>query len=76
MGAQNTILRELREEDPAEFKSWHGGFSADHFDKILDKVKDLIRKEDTLMRQAITPEERLSVTLRFLASGMKTHLDT
>lgn len=32
-------------------------------------VSPLIKKEDTIMRNAISPGERLAVTLRFLATG-------
>jgi len=32
-------------------------------------VSPLIQKKDTAMRQAITPHERLTATLRFLATG-------
>jgi hypothetical protein len=35
---------------------------------ILQKVTPLIKKSNTVMRKAITPHERLSVTLRFLAT--------
>jgi hypothetical protein len=39
------------------------------FDEILEKVKPLISKQDTIMRSAISPHERLCITMRFLASG-------
>ncbi|CAH1993203.1 unnamed protein product [Acanthoscelides obtectus] len=39
------------------------------FDEILNLVKDEIRKSDTNYREAISPEERLAITLRFLATG-------
>uniref|UniRef100_A0A1X7U532 Transposase Helix-turn-helix domain-containing protein n=1 Tax=Amphimedon queenslandica TaxID=400682 RepID=A0A1X7U532_AMPQE len=32
-------------------------------------VSPLIKRQDTVMRQAISPGERLAVTLRFLATG-------
>ncbi|KAJ8728913.1 hypothetical protein PYW07_006609 [Mythimna separata] len=38
--------------------------------KLLQLVTPLITKQDTNMRQAISPHERLCATLRFLASGM------
>jgi hypothetical protein len=37
--------------------------------KLLSLVTPLIRKQDTIMREAITPHERLTATLRFLAAG-------
>lgn len=39
------------------------------FEQLLRDVAPLIRKKDTLMRQSISPRERLIVTLRYLATG-------
>lgn len=39
------------------------------YDELLEKVRPLIEKKDTIMRDAISANERLSATLRFLASG-------
>jgi hypothetical protein len=36
---------------------------------VLAKVNPLIVKQDTAMRNAITPEARIAATLRFLATG-------
>ena len=36
---------------------------------LLKMVTPIIRRQDTNMRQAITPHERLSATLRYLATG-------
>ena len=38
--------------------------STHQFDEILAKVAPLIRKKDTNFRKAITPEEKLVLTLR------------
>ena len=43
--------------------------SSERFEHLLSLVGPLIRKEDTQFRKSISPEERLAVTLRFLASG-------
>nr|CAI5837492.1 unnamed protein product [Callosobruchus analis] len=37
--------------------------------KLLSMVTPFIKKQDTVMRQAIPPHERLTATLRFLATG-------
>ncbi|XP_047998551.1 protein ANTAGONIST OF LIKE HETEROCHROMATIN PROTEIN 1-like [Leguminivora glycinivorella] len=37
--------------------------------KLLKTVSPYIEKQDTIMRNAISPHERLTVTLRFLATG-------
>lgn len=39
------------------------------FQELLEKVSPLIVKQDTNFRKAIPPEERLMVTLRYLATG-------
>ena len=39
------------------------------FDEIYQKVKPLIEKKNTNMRNAISAHARLCITLRFLASG-------
>ena len=39
------------------------------YNEILTSIKPLIQKQNTNMRNAIAPEEKLSLTLRFLASG-------
>ena len=43
--------------------------SQEDFNFLLNSVKDKIRKRDTTFRLAVPPEERLAVTLRFLATG-------
>ena len=43
--------------------------SPERLEHLLGMVAPLIVKEDTKMRKSIPPEERLVVTLRFLASG-------
>ena len=42
----------------------------EEFDMLLGLVGQRIRKKDTAMRRAIPPDQRLSLTLRFLATGM------
>ncbi|KAB0805310.1 hypothetical protein PPYR_02280 [Photinus pyralis] len=41
----------------------------DLFITLLEKMKPLIQKKNTLMRDAVTAEERLICTLRYLARG-------
>ncbi|XP_036436857.1 protein ANTAGONIST OF LIKE HETEROCHROMATIN PROTEIN 1-like [Colossoma macropomum] len=43
--------------------------TAEEFDFLLERVAPLITKEDTRFWKAISARERLSVTLRFLATG-------
>ncbi len=41
------------------------------FNLLLSKVASLITERDTHLRKAIPPEQRLAVTLRYLATGKK-----
>ena len=43
--------------------------SPERFDALLTMVQPWIEKKDTSFRQAITGDERLALTFRFLASG-------
>ena len=38
--------------------------STHQFDEILNKIDPLVRKKDTNLMKAITPEEKLALTLR------------
>ena len=46
--------------------------SKERFDHLLEMIRDRITKKDTTLREAISvsAEERLVITLRYLASGM------
>jgi len=39
------------------------------FNEILEEIAEDIMRMDTVMRDSVTPKERLVVTLRYLASG-------
>lgn len=69
---ENTVenlIRDLRsEETDDEFKKFFR-LSPQQFDILLEKVDPIIRKKDTNFRKAISPEIRLAITLRYLASG-------
>lgn len=41
----------------------------DTYIELLNLVTPIIKKQDTIMRKSISPHERLSATLRFLATG-------
>ena len=47
--------------------------SVEDFNFLLEKVTPHIIKKDTHLRKAISSKERLSVTIRFLATGKYTH---
>ena len=68
-GVYGTLLRELDAEDPEMFRRYHR-VDRESFRTILAMVSPHIQKVDTNMRVSITPGQRLSATLRFLATGM------
>ena len=39
------------------------------FNELLELVTPLIKRRDTLIRNSISPAERLTLTLSFLATG-------
>ena len=61
-----TLYKELREND-REFHFRYIRMSKERFDHLLSLVREKITKKDTKMREAITAEERLIITLRYLA---------
>lgn len=52
-------------------KDWHNYLRMDEdtYLKLLSLVTPLIQKKNTVMRKSISPHERLTATLRFLATG-------
>ncbi|XP_068244045.1 putative nuclease HARBI1 [Palaemon carinicauda] len=62
------LLNELRISEPDVFKNFLR-MDRESFDKLLDLVRPYIIKGNTVMRCAISPFERHSITLRFLATG-------
>ena len=61
------LYLELREND-REFHYRYLRMSNERFDHLLSLVKEKITKKDTRLREAITAEERLVMTLRYLES--------
>lgn len=64
----SNLLKEICLEDTHSFQSFHRK-SKENFVKLLRIVSPLIKKDDTKLRKAISPAQRLSVTLRYLATG-------
>ena len=67
-GAYKGVIEEVKKDDPTSFKTFMR-MDEESFNFLLEKVSPLIKRQDTNMRQAISPGERLSLTLRFLATG-------
>ena len=68
-GACANIVRELNSEDAEQFRQYHRLDRA-AFEEVLALVSPLIERQDTHLRCCLKPMERLSVTLRFLATGL------
>jgi hypothetical protein len=62
------LLNELRVYEPADFKNYLR-MDDDAFRTILELIRPKITKQNTVMRNAISAEERLTFTLRYLATG-------
>ena len=61
-------MQELYEEDQQGFKNFLR-MDSSAFEDLLSKVSPIIHRQDTNMREAISASERLSITLRYLATG-------
>ncbi|KAL4718652.1 hypothetical protein ACJJTC_013381 [Scirpophaga incertulas] len=61
-------MRLLKELDDEDFRTYLR-MTPESFVEILNFVKKYITKTDTVMRRAVTAEERLVATLKYLASG-------
>uniref|UniRef100_A0A1A8RYV5 DDE Tnp4 domain-containing protein n=1 Tax=Nothobranchius rachovii TaxID=451742 RepID=A0A1A8RYV5_9TELE len=64
----SNLQRELEIDDMKGFRDLLR-MSVEEFNDLLERVTPQIIKRDTHLRKAISPRERLSVTLRFLAAG-------
>ena len=67
-GEFNVLVRELMLADHEYFFRLFR-MSPSTFELLLSWVAPLIKKESTRMREAIPPDERLCVTLRYLVTG-------
>ncbi|CAH2088949.1 unnamed protein product [Euphydryas editha] len=66
-GEFHTLYPRLRLDEDRFFKAFR--MTTENFDEILNMIKENIIKSFTKYREPICPEERLAITLRFLASG-------
>ena len=65
--AYHALVQELSSEDPSGLKNFLRMDMAT-FNELLEMVTPIIKRRDTLMRDSISPAERLALTLRFLAT--------
>jgi hypothetical protein len=57
------LLNFIRNDSPEDYRNYF------RMSDVLAKVNPQIVKQDTAMRNAVTPEARIAATLRFLATG-------
>lgn len=67
-GCYHRLVKELEIEDEVAYRDFFR-MNATRFRFLVNQVACRIRKKDTLMRTSIKPDERMAVTLRFLATG-------
>jgi hypothetical protein len=67
-GYYENLLRELQLTDEENYRSFLR-MNTETFNNILQLITPLIEKQNTVMRNSISPGERLAVTLRYLATG-------
>jgi hypothetical protein len=62
------LLKDLRLSEPCDFQNFLR-LDATSFDELLKMITPRIEKRNFTMRDAIPPSQRLSITLRYLATG-------
>ncbi|XP_065679092.1 putative nuclease HARBI1 [Hydra vulgaris] len=67
-GAFNTLIPELRFHDREFFYRFYR-ISPERYEHLLSMVAPSVTKKSCRSRQTISPSERLTVTLRYLATG-------
>ena len=67
-GAYHLLVRELALEDEIAYREFFR-MTKEQFKVLGDKIACHIAKQDTVMRSSIKADERLAVTLRYLATG-------
>ncbi len=68
LGAYHTLISSLQATDQQAYKNFLR-LDVGSFHELVQLVSPLISKQDTSMRLAISAEEKLAVTLRYLATG-------
>ncbi|KAL0882362.1 hypothetical protein ABMA27_000863 [Loxostege sticticalis] len=64
-----SLLNEIRNDNEEEDFQYYYRMKEACFDQLLQMVKPYLTKQDTCMRKSISAEEKLAVTLRYLATG-------
>jgi hypothetical protein len=61
------LLKEIVVEDPKSYFN-HSRLTSKQFGFLLSRVENAIRKKDTIMHEALSPELKLKIMLQFMAS--------
>ena len=61
-GTSNTLLKELKNEDPAAYRNILR-ITGKQFDELSGMVDEILSKQDTAMRMAIPVTTKLEITL-------------
>ena len=62
------LLQEMSLGDEQDLYEYHWMYKR-NFAELLDLVSPLIKKQDTKMKEAVSPAQRFSITLGYLATG-------
>jgi len=62
------LLRELKHNEPQDFQNFLR-MDIESYNELLQMIMPMIAKQTTNMREPISCMERLSITLRYLATG-------
>ena len=68
LGAFSNLLSEFRKEDLFEYGKFLR-ITPDIFDELLYLIEGSIKKQNTVMRDALSPNIKLAATIRYLATG-------
>ena len=68
LGAYNALINEMAMTDREDYRRFMR-MNTETFTELIEKLRSYITKRTTIMRKPISPEEKLAVTLRFLATG-------
>ncbi|XP_025105282.1 uncharacterized protein LOC112570846 [Pomacea canaliculata] len=71
-GAYHALMQEMAAEDGGSYRNFVR-MDRHHFELLLTRITPHIKRQDSNMRECISPGERLAVTLRFLATGDSYH---
>ncbi|KAJ8926365.1 hypothetical protein NQ314_021278 [Rhamnusium bicolor] len=68
LGVSELLLKEISTEDPDSYRNFMR-LSVEKFQELLKIVTPKLTKSETCMRSPISPQIKLEVTLRYLATG-------